>query len=1051
MSDFFNDRFFNSGCYNSNFDNSFLIGSYDQYNKLYNLSFIGRDTVCFDDNTNGWSTRKSFIPEFGISLNNVYYTYSLGQLWEHDNINVPYNNFYGQQYNSVLELEINDNPSLIKSYKTLGYEGTSGWYAKIVTDQQKSSEIYFKDKENKFFANINGEKKTVENINPKNFNFQGIGKAKSISSISAAANTNLSFELSPKTSEKYTSKEVVISNSPGAVVNETIEIKLKAVKGYKLSAAAFNLKDVTATQDGDDITIQYTHGIKTQPTIDTKKIIELCKINFAEKKQINATGNYKVNLTNATSTIGDGTFNVEGNSKVLKTIVSRTITPDYGYELKISDIKDNNPNIKLTKKLNPNGSVTITEKIVVPEIPTTDIDYEITAIANIVKPENKKISSVSTNKEIIRENNNKRTVEIFGDPGARFKYQAREQGANILEELTNQVIPPSGVKVIPVEWPVGEIFSVFEVEVEAEGNTDVGNDVETLHEIERPAIEAKTISIFTQWNDLTSDKSNVQGFTYDSINSTFSCTLYLPSGHYAIGQQPTQANFVFDNNTDNTLLSNLNLAYESTHHSTILTGTINIDNVTVDNKIVLLLDQIINENVDLSIGYSTTILGGVNTTDYTNPAPNSPYVISGGATLIASNTEDEYLFTLQPSNNHEFLPTIKASDFHITDGADDVTSIYSAQGKMKLKLESGIAKVGFTTGKFKLPSADKTIYVRPKVQITRSVVIEPDYSLLYTFNNEEIRSYTDTVLQGSLTNLTNQDFLFQKTFKIDRNKEGLFAKTFASTGHTITYLDPELQAAAANTYTDINGDQKTVTGNIEINEQGTELTVNSLANISSLPSKKIGKVLIELATEETSFEEFYLLENGCYKNQTIENSIRVKVWNPDRTLSNIQVGARITSYADIAEGVDNQARLERVYKIYGSDLTVTLRKNSAIDIDRVIGVSSCPKLIEPNIVINDIIKTFGDPKFTLQASSESTANYTYEIADSNVATIDGAIVTITGAGTTIITVTQEAKGEYDFGTKKVVLKVLKADPNITATNETVISSADDFDITINQP
>jgi hypothetical protein len=1051
MSDFFNDRFFNSGCYNSNFDNSFLIGSYDQYNKLYNLSFIGRDTVCFDDNTNGWSTRKSFVPEFGVSLNNLYYTYNLGQLWEHDNINVPYNNFYGQQYNSILELEINENPSVIKSYKTLGYEGTNGWYAKIVTDQQKSSEIYFKDKENKFFANINGEKKTVENINPKNFNFQGIGKAKSISSISAASSTNLSFELSPKTSEKYTSKEVIINNSPGAVVNEAIEIKLKAVKGYKLSAAAFKLKNVIATQDGDDITIRHTHGIKTHPTVDTKKIIELCKINFAEKKQINANGNYKVNLTNVTSTIGDGTFEVEGNSKVLKTIVSRTITPDYGYELKISDIKDNNPNVKLTKKLNPNGSITLTEKIVIPEIPTTDINYEITAIANIVKPKNKKISSVNTNKEIIRENNNKRTVEIFGDPGARFKYQAREQGANVLDELTNQVIPPGGVKVIPVEWPVGESFSIFEVEVEAEGNTDVGVDVETLHEIERPAVEAKTISIFTQWNDLTSDKSNVQGFTYDAINSTFSCTLYLASGQYTVGKQPIQTDFVFDNSTDNISLTNLNLAYVSTHHSAVLTGTISVDNITVDNKIVLLLDQIINEDVELTIDYSTTILGGVNTTDYTNTVPHTPYVIEGPSTLIASNAEVEYLFTLDSTNAHEFLPTIKASDFHITDGVDDVTSIYSAQGKMKLKLESGVVKVGFTTGKFKLPLANKTIYVRPKTQITRAIVVDPDYSLLYTFNNEEIKGYTDTVLQGSLTDISNQDFLFQKTFKIDRNKEGLFAKTFTSSGHTITYLDPELQAAAANTYTDINGNQKTVTGNIEINEQGTELTVNSLANISSVASKKIGKVLVELATEETSFEEFYLLENGCYKNQTIENSKRVKVWNPDRTVSNIQVGARITSYADIAEGVDNQANLERVYKIYGSDLTVTLRKNNAIDIDRVIGVSSCPKLIEPNIVINDIIKTFGDPKFTLQATSESPANYAYEIADSNVATIEGAIVTITGAGTTMITVTQEAKGEYDFGAKKAVLKVLKADPNITAANETVVSSADDFDIIINQP
>ena len=116
MADFFNDRFFDTGCFNSTVDNSYFIGSYDDYNSLYNLSFIGRDTVCFDEAANGWPTRKSFIPQFGISLNNRYYTYNTGEMWLHDNDTVPYNNFYGQQYNSRIILEINDDPSIIKSY-----------------------------------------------------------------------------------------------------------------------------------------------------------------------------------------------------------------------------------------------------------------------------------------------------------------------------------------------------------------------------------------------------------------------------------------------------------------------------------------------------------------------------------------------------------------------------------------------------------------------------------------------------------------------------------------------------------------------------------------------------------------------------------------------------------------------------------------------------------------------------------------------------------------------------------------------------------------------
>lgn len=164
------------------YDNE-IIGSYDNRNKLYNLSY-GGDTVCFSEDVNGWVTFKSFLPQNGVSLNNIYYTYDNGELWQHDFIEAIRNNFYGEQYYSSIELNINDNPSVVKKYKTLGYEGTQGWKASVVTDQQSSSELTFKEKENKYFVNITGEAKELASIDTKNFSAQGIGRSVRKTSIS---------------------------------------------------------------------------------------------------------------------------------------------------------------------------------------------------------------------------------------------------------------------------------------------------------------------------------------------------------------------------------------------------------------------------------------------------------------------------------------------------------------------------------------------------------------------------------------------------------------------------------------------------------------------------------------------------------------------------------------------------------------------------------------------------------------------------------------------------------------------------------------------------
>ena len=136
MSDFFRDALAKS---------EKIIGSYDEYNNLYNLTLVGSGysgfkdtnvatatdnyfTISFDEGAQGWTSFKSFKQEGGISLNNIYYTFNSGKLWKHNSEDVNRNTFYNQSAaESYIEPILNDSPSTVKTFNNISYEGTEGW------------------------------------------------------------------------------------------------------------------------------------------------------------------------------------------------------------------------------------------------------------------------------------------------------------------------------------------------------------------------------------------------------------------------------------------------------------------------------------------------------------------------------------------------------------------------------------------------------------------------------------------------------------------------------------------------------------------------------------------------------------------------------------------------------------------------------------------------------------------------------------------------------------------------------------------------------------
>ena len=188
MHDFFRDEL---SKLNSQVD-SRAVGAWDMYTNNYILSIQQQDnsfkTVTFDESVLGWTSRLSYKPKYMFSIGANFYsindttnlvTNTTNTLYRHytnfNNINNSYGLFYGEVFDSTVQVVLNSNPSVIKNFKAINYEGSLGWtmnsmqtssgdtalaisaYTAPTTLQQFTDDLFsneFKAKENKYFANL---------------------------------------------------------------------------------------------------------------------------------------------------------------------------------------------------------------------------------------------------------------------------------------------------------------------------------------------------------------------------------------------------------------------------------------------------------------------------------------------------------------------------------------------------------------------------------------------------------------------------------------------------------------------------------------------------------------------------------------------------------------------------------------------------------------------------------------------------------------------------------------------------------------------------------
>ena len=169
-----------------------VVGSFDAHSDQYIISLDNSDvdkieSVSFKEDVDGWVSRLGFVIKAGLSINGEFYSFNSGNLYQHHHPGVVRNLFYGTQYSSGIQIIMNDEPSTVKNFKTISYEGSQakvgtqkGWQVDTVeTDLQSGKIIEFKDKEGKWFANTSGVDTTLNNLDSKEFSIQGLGQLSS--------------------------------------------------------------------------------------------------------------------------------------------------------------------------------------------------------------------------------------------------------------------------------------------------------------------------------------------------------------------------------------------------------------------------------------------------------------------------------------------------------------------------------------------------------------------------------------------------------------------------------------------------------------------------------------------------------------------------------------------------------------------------------------------------------------------------------------------------------------------------------------------------------
>ena len=131
-------------------------------------------TITYSPSSEGWTSFWSYFPDWMDGMNNTFYSWKDGSLYQHDT-NATRNNFYGVQYDSEVTTLLNTDPTTVKMFKTLAVDSNEAWKAEISTDLNTGliEADQFVDKEGHFFAYV---RRLTGDQDYKAISSQGVGE-----------------------------------------------------------------------------------------------------------------------------------------------------------------------------------------------------------------------------------------------------------------------------------------------------------------------------------------------------------------------------------------------------------------------------------------------------------------------------------------------------------------------------------------------------------------------------------------------------------------------------------------------------------------------------------------------------------------------------------------------------------------------------------------------------------------------------------------------------------------------------------------------------------
>ncbi len=148
-----------------------LTGGWDIYTKQYTLCLQGGfnsanetySTLSFDERALGWTSFYTYKPDAVLSLKSNMYSLKENKLYRHYSTSVNRGNFYGTDNKSSITFVLNPIPGISKTFKTIDYEGSSGWEVSSIDSDQtgatdlNGTEVFNIDTTNKIYSYREGE------------------------------------------------------------------------------------------------------------------------------------------------------------------------------------------------------------------------------------------------------------------------------------------------------------------------------------------------------------------------------------------------------------------------------------------------------------------------------------------------------------------------------------------------------------------------------------------------------------------------------------------------------------------------------------------------------------------------------------------------------------------------------------------------------------------------------------------------------------------------------------------------------------------------------